>query len=320
MVNDFDSDRPLAFIGDIHGQAQTLLALLAQLGWTERDSRLRHDRGEALVFVGDLIDRGPENLRTVEIVRSLVEQGDAICLMGNHEFNAVLFHTEDPDQPDQHLREQSEKNILQHEAVLKELDRRPGDKDDMLDWFKTLPVAVEGPGWRCVHACWHAGSLDVLPRQGSAWHLPAGRWVAAARDGEPEYAAIEALLKGPEHKLPDGAHFLDKEGTPRHHARIRWWEPEPATLEEALIFQYRPERIDPTTLPYDASRHPAYPADAPPVFFGHYWNPPGRIQPERHNAVCLDYSVGKGGDLVAYRMETPGPVQSENFIVQQIVR
>jgi len=79
-------------------------------------------------------------------------------------------------------------------------------------------------------------------------------------------------------------------------ARIRWWEPAPATLGEAMLFQTRPEGLD-LDAPYDATNHPGYADHHPPVFFGHYWNG-GEISPERPNAVCLDYSVAKPGGLL----------------------
>ncbi len=315
----FDDAQETVFIGDIHGHAPTLLALLDGLGWTQRNGRLSGPAGQRLVFVGDLIDRGPQNLRTVEVVRELVEDGQAICLMGNHEFNAVQFHTEHPRSSGEHLREQSPKNIRQHEAVLKELEQRPGDKADMLAWFKTLPIAVEGPGWRCVHACWHPGSLTQLAHAAGFWHLPADRWVAASNEDELEYRAIETLLKGPELKLPGKAYFLDKSGIQRHHARIRWWEPMPETLDDALLFQKGLIGLDPSSEPYRNSDHPAYPDDAPPVFFGHYWNT-GEPRPERHNAACLDYSIGKGGQLVAYRHSGSRVIESRSFMVQDRVR
>ena len=91
--------RETVFIGDIHGQAATLVALLDKIGWKQRDRRLCPPAGQFQVFVGDLVDRGPESRRAVEIVHELVAQGDAACILGNHEYNAVQFHTPDPDRP-----------------------------------------------------------------------------------------------------------------------------------------------------------------------------------------------------------------------------
>lgn len=46
-----------------------------------------------MVFVGDYIDRGPDSLRVVELVRAMVDAGSAVALCGNHEFNAICFNT-----------------------------------------------------------------------------------------------------------------------------------------------------------------------------------------------------------------------------------
>src|SRR4051812_27540219 len=67
---------PVTFIGDVHGWADRLDRVLAQ---TEGD----------LVFVGDLIDRGPEAPAVLDRVRGLCADGRARCLMGNHEYALV---------------------------------------------------------------------------------------------------------------------------------------------------------------------------------------------------------------------------------------
>jgi hypothetical protein len=46
------------------------------------------------IFVGDLIDRGPRQVESVEIVRSMVDAGAAQIAMGNHEFNAIAYATQ----------------------------------------------------------------------------------------------------------------------------------------------------------------------------------------------------------------------------------
>ena len=78
-------------IGDVHGHAGVLRGLLAKLGYVERGA-YRHPERQA-VFVGDLIDRGPEQLATLRIVRSMVDAGDTLAVLGNHEFNAVAWAT-----------------------------------------------------------------------------------------------------------------------------------------------------------------------------------------------------------------------------------
>ena len=48
-----------------------------------------------MVFLGDYVDRGPEVALTLETVRSMIDADNALAIMGNHEFNAVCFHTPD---------------------------------------------------------------------------------------------------------------------------------------------------------------------------------------------------------------------------------
>jgi hypothetical protein len=58
-------------IGDIHGQADKLDALLSKMGYAERGSLWVPPQGKQAVFVGDLIDRAPEQIRVVETAPSI---------------------------------------------------------------------------------------------------------------------------------------------------------------------------------------------------------------------------------------------------------
>jgi len=57
-----------------------------------------------------------------------------------------------------------------------------------------------------------------------------------------------------------------------------------------------------------------YPADAPPVFFGHYWMEDTNPVIQEKNVVCLDYSVAKGGSLVGYRWDGEHELDTENLV------
>ncbi len=85
-------------IGDIHGQADKLHALLAHMGYEDRGGAYRHPSRTA-IFVGDFIDKGPQQVESVMIVRNMVRANTAQAVMGNHEFNAIAWHTPDPDLP-----------------------------------------------------------------------------------------------------------------------------------------------------------------------------------------------------------------------------
>ncbi|MFD9030020.1 polynucleotide kinase-phosphatase [Streptomyces sp. NPDC059567] len=72
---------PFDVIGDIHGCRSELETLLARLGYVDG----HHPEGRTAVFVGDLVDRGPDSPGVLRRVMSMVAAGDALCVPGNHE-------------------------------------------------------------------------------------------------------------------------------------------------------------------------------------------------------------------------------------------
>ncbi len=72
---------PFDIIGDIHGCAAELEALLGKLGYVDGV----HPEGRTAVFVGDLVDRGPDSPGVLRRVMSMVKSGNALCVPGNHE-------------------------------------------------------------------------------------------------------------------------------------------------------------------------------------------------------------------------------------------
>lgn len=82
---------PFDIIGDIHGCRAELETLLTALGYVvERDglgrpAGARHPEGRTAVFVGDLVDRGPDSPGVLRLVMGMVAAGAALCVPGNHE-------------------------------------------------------------------------------------------------------------------------------------------------------------------------------------------------------------------------------------------
>ncbi|MFJ8449914.1 polynucleotide kinase-phosphatase [[Kitasatospora] papulosa] len=72
---------PFDIIGDIHGCSSELDTLLGKLGYEDGS----HPEGRTAVFVGDLVDRGPDSPGVLRRVMSMVSSGDALCVPGNHE-------------------------------------------------------------------------------------------------------------------------------------------------------------------------------------------------------------------------------------------
>lgn len=263
--------------------------------------------------MGDFIDRGPQIARALAVVRSMVEAGGALAVMGNHEFNALAFHTADPDRPGEFLRPHSEKNVLQHRATLEQMSAAA--LADALAWFDTLPLWLDLAGLRVVHACWDDRSIDAL---GAALSSDARRSAvllpAACRRGDALYNAVDVVLKGKEARLPTGMSFRDKDGSERHDIRTRWYLPAAGQSYRSYALQSDPVACDAALTTDAVAACQPYPTDAKPVFFGHYWlsSPrPARLAP---NVACVDYSVAKGGLLCAYRWDGEQELDDHKFV------
>ena len=88
----------------------------------------------------------------------MVESGDALAIMGNHELNAIHYHSTHPNSglP---LRTRSPKNQGQHESFLDEFPLGGIETLDQINWMKTLPLFLELEEFRVVHACWNSKSI-----------------------------------------------------------------------------------------------------------------------------------------------------------------
>jgi hypothetical protein len=296
-------------IGDIHGHAAPLRRLLSRLGYTEADGCFRHP-SRKVIFLGDFIDRGPEIRETLRLVRAMVAGGAALAVMGNHEFNALCYHTLGSD--GQPLRKHSAKNKDQHQATLNAFAEYPEEWREYLAWFWTLPLYLDLGDLRVVHAVWDEGKIAAL--NGNAY-LNEALLLRAARKDTPENQAVEVLLKGREIDLPEGLRLADKEGRARAQIRTKWWLRGAGRTYRDLIF---PDRDDvPAVAVADelAATLPGYAEDGVPVFVGHYWLPSHHPKaPVTANVACLDYSVAKGGPLVAYRWNGAGPLAAAGFV------
>ena len=81
---------PFDVIGDVHGCRDELVGLLDQLGYSisaESDGvqHATHPQGRRIVFVGDLVDRGPDSPGVLRLVIGMVRDGIALCVAGNHD-------------------------------------------------------------------------------------------------------------------------------------------------------------------------------------------------------------------------------------------
>lgn len=314
--NDFD------FIGDVHGEVGALTSLLARMKY---DPNGNHPEGRKLVFVGDLVDRGPDSIAVLRLVRHLIEQGNAQMVLGNHELNLIcaekpLSEKSAPkSKPGNRWFFGQTENMIDTAGKNKNLHppqfQRLADdriRDEIVAFLNTLPLVLENDHFRIVHSCWHPQaieylrSIDMQNSQGESISLQdLDRHFARTiyhHDGRKEKTIAYQLFKQNEHPLKVVSSGLEEPllageptyfigGNWRQLKRTRWWD------------QYRDQEI---------------------VIFGHYWRrmpkppgaplipkrdiedvpqspPPPKIFTEKHNqwlgpmqnCMCIDYSVGR---------------------------
>lgn len=319
------NDHPMHYdiIADVHGRYDKLEPLLIRMGYEHDGTSFVPPAGHTALFLGDLIDPKPGHpqpsgvRKVLHTVKAMQERGHALAIMGNHELNAICYHSKGPD--GKHLRIHGSKNKRTHQGTL---DDFPDHKDPAsewqqvwMPWMKALPLYLDLGGFRAIHACWHPAYFGIL--EGKSLNDDVFL-VACADENQPEGKAIEILLKGVEVPLPDPHYFEDHTGIKRRHFRARWWEmPGGNVTCRDLVFpanEHLPE------IAVDLAARgifSPYPEDAPPVFFGHYFKPAHReVKPERHNVACLDHSAAIEGPLVAYRWKGEARINPEHYVLQ----
>jgi hypothetical protein len=118
------------------------------------------------------------------------------------------------------------------------------------------------------------------------------------------------LDEGIEVPLPAGHYFRDKDGIARNRVRVRWWDEDATTFRAAAMLATEEREV----LPDGAlSTHARVASTNKPVFFAHYWLT-GTPALQSRQAVCLDYSAGKGGPLVAYRFDAEPELSPERLV------
>ena len=182
-------------IPDIHGQAEKLRLALKNLGWRRNGTTWVHPEPDRqILFLGDFIDRGPENDAVIRIVRELMDAGRAQAIMGNHELNAIHFHTADPE-TGAPLRSHDTDNIFQHGSFLKEFPIGASQTKDVLDWMTTLPLFIETDEFRAVHAAWIQSAIDDLKRQTGAGVFSQDQLIRAGRKGDVLYSLAVSVVE-----------------------------------------------------------------------------------------------------------------------------
>jgi polynucleotide kinase-phosphatase len=147
---------PFDVIGDVHGCLDELEGLLGKLGYT-RDAGgvFRHEQGRKAVFLGDLVDRGPNVAGVLRTAMSMEKAGTALCVPGNHELKLL-----------RKLRGKDVKLTHGLAQTLEQLEREPAEFRDEVARFIDDQVShyVLDDGKLVVA---HAGMKEVLQGRGS---------------------------------------------------------------------------------------------------------------------------------------------------------
>ena len=285
------------FIGDIHGHANELALLLFKLGYDNINGYFSHPQGRKVVFVGDFIDRGPQIRETLQIVKGMCDNKIADTVMGNHEYNAILFHTKNKKKGG-YYREHGFKEINQHLETLRQFQYYTEEWEMYVEWFKSLPLFIETEYYRVVHAYWNTEHIEYLKNNPIEWDDNC--YDKVTKKDSLEHNLLEELLKGKEYKLPDGYHFYDKDNIKRNEFRVKWWQPINNVFTYGDYLFHCPESLKFKKLEFTFEKAPI----DKPIFFGHYWLKEDEPKLSNLKTICLDYSVAQNGHLVAYSLDT----------------
>lgn len=302
-------------IGDVHGCADTLVKLLEKLGYEMISGTYTH-RSRQAIFLGDIVDRGPHIREALHLVKNMVDAGSALCIMGNHEYNAIGYTTPLVNGLEKtHVRAHKPRHNRQIAETLEQFASYPEEWRMFLSWFRTLPLFIEKPTFRAVHACWDEQLINEYKQRFQTNLISEAFILDSVNSGSFADRFLDRLTRGTDIKLPDGMSINGRDGYIRDSFRTKFWSHEAKTYGD-VVFQPDPlpENIADRALSgseqallinYDPSHIP--------VFVGHYWLQ-GKPRPLRDNVACLDYSAVKYGRLVAYRFDGEPKLCEEKFV------
>ena len=141
-------------VGDVQGCAPSLKALVKKL-----------PKKSKMIFLGDLVNRGPDSLGALRKLKSLQEAGHAECILGNHDLHLLAI--------DAGLR--NTKGLDTVDTILKAPDRA-----ELIEWIRHRPMALSNGNVLTVHA-------GVLPQ----WDLQ--QTIECAQE-------VEKVLRGKSYK------------------------------------------------------------------------------------------------------------------------
>lgn len=159
MRSNYETEEgPFDIIGDVHGCREELEVLLGKLGYeiskapegSELYYEVKPPTGRKVVFVGDLVDRGPDSPGVLKLAMSMVKSGVAFCVPGNHD--------------DKLMRKLEGRNVQLKHGLAETMVQLESENDDFLEEVRSfilkLPAHLQLAGGKLVIA--HAGLKETM--------------------------------------------------------------------------------------------------------------------------------------------------------------
>jgi hypothetical protein len=306
------SSGPIDVIGDIHGELDALNMLLDRLGY---DQFGRHPQNRTLVFLGDLVDRGPNSPGVVEKISGLYFAKRAQCILGNHELR-LLNQIQKPDNSWTSREMANRARKKGWEAPMKTAHTL--QLRSALTFFYELPIALMRSDLRLIHACWDTESIQTLPDMVGSWSSLFARYRRNAskalkeagwtRKRISQLKSNQALHDENNGIIPDGipnelTHYFVMEQNLNPIKVLTQGLQAPLLDQPPFWSGYRWQLSDRFSWWNEYQ-------DEVPVIFGHYWRPKSGqyINPTKpplfegvhassflgphQNCFCLDFAVG----------------------------
>ena len=305
-------DGPLDLVGDVHGEIDALRRLVHHLGGDLDAGRV----ARPLVFVGDLIDRGPDSVAVVQAYQRLAERGLAYAVVGNHELNLLRADRKEGNGwffgHADHFSEKVADGVRLHPFQ----GRAATDAERLfvLETLQSLPMLLEREDLRVAHAAWEVEAVAALPEEGEVVRLldTFGEAVdrALAHEGVTERARAERaawhelkrLDVPPPDELPHVADEDERTQMSNPVRRITSGPERKVAAGERRFLGGKWRYVE--RAPWWTSHH-----DEVPVVVGHYWRSRSPLPPHeargwsaaspvhwtgaRNNVFCVDFSVGR---------------------------
>lgn len=297
-------------IGDVHGHASLLKKLLKTMGYVKTNGTWKHPERIA-IFIGDFINRGPEIRETVQLVRMMTHAGNALAILGNHEYSAVLYHIKDSG--GMYLSRHIAGNRNQIQSTLTAFKGFEEEWRDHLKWFRTLPFFIDLEKIRIVHAYWNDNDIKYLNSFLPEGRLKRGFLRAIHELHHPAASVIYRLLKGLEYRCPQDLIVKCSKGMSRKIFRMNWWESPLNKSFRDLSFGNKFVLPDYTVPVQIAPAFEPYGLNKPPVFLGHYCLSEGAAI-FQGNICCVDSCVVGSEQLSAYRWSGEVILTKDNLI------